>query len=142
VTSRLVQVRPPPLGPQAARAPEALNRWPRLQATCGSVTGLLDTLKQLRLQGDPHGRISERQRDLASAAIVFTFAGVEASQLIFPSSLVPVASRRGRHRSVVRSQTARSDMDSPNVQANTALVVLLGQGVATGCSTAAGLPRR
>lgn len=68
-----------PLGRKPHGCPEEVQRsWARYVATHKSVTGLFNTLNELRRQGDPRGPISEDQRDLARAAIVFTAAGLDA----------------------------------------------------------------
>ncbi len=77
--SKMILVELSPLGRKPHGCPaEAQRSWARYVATHKSVTGLFNTLNQLRQQGDPRGPISEDQRDLARAAIVFTAAGVDA----------------------------------------------------------------
>lgn len=78
MTSRMIEARLEPLERKPhGLPPEAEQCWARLQATHHSVKRLFDTFNLLRQQGDPRGRISEHQRDLLRAAIVFTAAGVD-----------------------------------------------------------------
>ena len=77
--SRMILVELSPLRRKPHGCPAEVERgWARYVATHKSVTGLFSTLNQLRQEGDPRGPISEDQRDLARAAIVFTAAGIDA----------------------------------------------------------------
>ncbi|MFB7123712.1 hypothetical protein [Kitasatospora sp. NPDC056273] len=95
--SKMILVELSPLGRKPHGCPTEVQRsWARYVATHKSVTGLFNTLNQLRQQGDPRGPISEDQRDLARAAIVFTAAGVDAClRTLLRDALTPLLASDG-----------------------------------------------
>lgn len=125
--SRLIQVQLPELGSKPRGCPdEAARSWARLKATRESVSALFDTLNKLRRQGDPRGRISESQRDLARAAIVFTAAGVDASlrtllRYSLPTLLAVEGPAHGAFIGHFHNERLRGELSKPTKDAIVAL---------------------